>query len=157
MLLTAAAMMLMVRSDDVIITHSSRPLRSAAAPAQVDTLHIRISSPEGLLWQGPVRVSRNQGANYQQSLGQAFPDPCPPDGGYDRSERRHINFNIYSQQSERGAQYRLDVSWARPIIDSSCGETGTRTVQINKTVLLNPGESQSIEGDAGLKVEVSRR
>jgi hypothetical protein len=157
MLLTFAAMLLMAQPGDVIIEHATRVVRPAAAPAQVDTLQVRISSPEGLLWQGPVRVSRNQGASYQQNLSQAFADSCPPDSGYDRSERRHINFSIYSQQSQQGVQYRVDVSWARPIIDSSCGETGTRTVQINQTMFLNPGETQAMSGDAGLKVEISRR
>ncbi len=129
----------------------------ALSPTQVESLAVRISSPEGVLWQGSLRVSPNQGANYQQNFSQASLGLCPPGSPYDRSERRHINFNVYSQQNNQSGQtYRLDVSWGRPGPDEGCGERGTRTVQVNQTVAIEPGGTAVVEGDAGLRVELTR-
>ena len=136
--------------------------RMVAAPStmeqQIDELAVRISSPAGLLWQGNLRVAQNQGASYSQNFSQASPTLCPPNSPYDRSERSSINFNVYVQNSgEYGPIYRIDASWQRPIDEAGCGERGTRTVQVNKTLSLDPGESGTVEGDAGLRVEVTRR
>lgn len=126
-----------------------------ASEAQIDELAVRVSSPSGVLWQGNVRVALNQGASYSQNFSQASPTLCPPNSPYDRSERSSINFNVYVQNNGYGSIYRVDASWQRPSEETSCGERGTRTVQVNKA--LNPGESGVVEGDAGLKVEVTRR
>ena len=44
---------------------------------QVETLAIRVSSPTGMLWQGNLRVSQNQGASYSQNLSHALADGLP--------------------------------------------------------------------------------
>jgi len=125
---------------------------------QIVELAVRISSPAGLLWQGNLRVAQNQGASYSQNFSQASTTPCPPNSSYDRSERSSINFNVYGQNNgESGAIYRIDASWQRPIEEAGCGERGTRTVQVSKGLALDPGESGVVEGDAGLRVEVTRR
>jgi hypothetical protein len=139
----------LVRADD-------RMIAPASAPAQIDSLGVRVSSPEGILWQGRLRVSPNQGASYQQNFSEAAADVCPPGSPYDRSERRSISLNVYSQNSSQPGLYQIDASWGRPIRDQGCGGSGTRTVQISKTVTLQPGETAIVEGDAGLKVEVTR-
>lgn len=124
---------------------------------QVDRLSVRVSSPQGVLWQGTLRVATNQGASYSQNLSQASTEICPPNAPYDRSERSSVSFNVYAQNYGQGTQnYRIDASWARPIKDANCLESGTRTVQINHAVALEPGQSTVIEGDAGLRVEVTR-
>lgn len=136
--------------------------RIVSAPAvmevQIDELAVRISSPAGVLWQGNLRVAQNQGASYSQNFSQASPTLCPPNSPYDRSERSSISVNVYVQNSgEYGPIYRIDASWQRPTEETGCGERGTRTVQVNKALSLDPGETGLVEGDAGLKVEVTRR
>jgi len=130
---------------------------SVPVEAQIDELAVRISSPTGVLWQGNLRVAQNQGASYSQNFSQASPTLCPPNSPYDRSERSSINFNVYVQNNGSGSVYRVDASWQRPSEETNCGERGTRTVQVNKALVLNPGESGVVEGDAGLRVEVTRR
>ena len=131
---------------------------TAAPEIRIDELAVQISSPAGTLWQGNLRVAQNQGASYSQSLSQASPTICPPNSPYDRSERSSINFNVYVQNSgEFGPIYRIDASWQRPIDEAGCAERGTRTVQVSKALSLAPGESGSVEGDAGLRVDVTRR
>ena len=132
-----------------------------AAPPAVSTptqmIGVRVSSPQGVLWQGTLRIAENQSASYSQNLSQASTLVCPPGSPYDRSERTSVSFNVYTQNYGQGRpNYRLDVSWARPIIDPNCGESGTRTVQINQSITLEPGQTATIEGDAGLRVELSR-
>ena len=142
---------LAMRTDRIVATPN-------LPEAKIDELSVRISSPAGVLWQGNLRVAQNQGASYSQSFSQASPTSCPPNSSYDRSERSSINFNVYVQNSgESGPIYRVDASWQRPIDDAGCGERGTRTVQVNKALALDPGESGLVEGDAGLRVEVTRR
>ena len=143
----------------IVVARADRIAVSPNVPEpQIDELAVRISSPAGLLWQGNLRVAQNQGATYSQNFSQASPTVCPPNSPYDRSERSSINFNVYVQNSgECGPIYRIDASWQRPIDEAGCGERGTRTVQVNKTLALDPGESGVVEGDAGLRVEVTRR
>jgi hypothetical protein len=130
---------------------------SGAAEGQIDGISVRVSSPEGVLWQGTLRVANNQGASYSQNLSQASTQICPPNSPYDRSERSSVSFNVYAQNYGQGTPgYRIDASWARPIKEANCLESGTRTVQINHVVALEPGQTTVIEGDAGLRVEVTR-
>ena len=146
------------RSPRIVTLAGDRMISPAVPENQVHELAVRISSPAGLLWQGNLRVAQNQGANYSQNFTQASPRVCPSPSQYDRSERSSINFNIYVQNNgEYGPTYRVDASWQRPTEDPGCGERGTRTVQVSKTLGLGPGDSGSIEGDAGLRVEVTRR
>lgn len=142
---------LALRTDRVVVTPN-------LPEARIDELAVRISSPAGLLWQGTLRVAQNQSASYSQNFSQASASYCPPSSSYDRSERSSINFSIYVQNSGEVAPiYRVDASWQRPIEEAGCGERGTRTVQVNKALALDPGESGLVEGDAGLRVEVTRR
>jgi len=129
----------------------------STAEAQIDELSVRVSSAAGVLWQGNLRVAQNQGASYSQNFSQASPTLCPLNSPYDRSERSSINFNVYVQNNGYGSVYRIDASWQRPSEETNCGERGTRTVQVNKALALGPGESGVVEGDAGLRVEVTRR
>jgi hypothetical protein len=129
-----------------------------AVETRIDDIAVRVSSPEGVLWQGSLRLAQNQGASYSQNLSQASPTVCPASSSYDRSERSSISFNAYVQNSgEMGPVYRIDASWGRPMVEEGCGERGTRTVQVSKTLALDPGETGVVEGDAGLRVELTRR
>ena len=149
--------LLLVQDMAVDSVAHARMVPAAAAESPIETLAVRISSPEGLLWQGTVRVGQNQSGSYSQSFSQASADNCPPNSPYDRSERSSLNFNVYVQNYGQGRpSYRVDASWGRPIKVPNCGESGTRTVQINQGVMLDPGQSATIQGDAGLQVELTR-
>lgn len=140
---------------DVVTTARAHVM--STADSQIETLAVRLSSPEGVLWQGHLRVGANQSASYSQNLSQASPEICPSGSPYDRSERSAISFNVYVQNSGQwGPSYRVDASWSRPLQERNCSESGTRTVQLNHTLVIEPGQTSVVEGDAGLKVEVTR-
>ena len=156
MLAQLLPLLILQDSSVAVMPVSDRITPPPAVSASAQTLAVKVSSPQGLLWQGTLRVAENQSASYSQNMSQASTVVCPPGSPYDRSERSSVSFNVYTQNSGQGRpNYRLDVSWARPIIDANCGESGTRTVQINQSVTLDPGQTAAIEGDAGLRVELS--
>lgn len=147
--------LLLVQTD--VVTTGTRLHVTPTPESQMETLGVRLSSPEGVLWQGNLRVGANQSASYSQNLSQASPEVCPAGSPYDRSERSAINFNVYVQNNGQwGPSYRVDASWSRPIHAARCTESGTRTVQLNHTIVIEPGQTSVVEGDAGLKVEVTR-
>jgi hypothetical protein len=158
-MLTAIAALLLAQTTIVMESVArDRIGPPAGVEVQVHDLAVRVSSPAGVLWQGTLRVAQNQGASYSQNLSQASPTSCPTNSPYDRSERSSINFNVYVQNSgEYGPMYRIDASWGRPTADEGCAERGTRTVQVSKMLALDPGETGVVEGDAGFRVEVTRR
>jgi archaellum component FlaG (FlaF/FlaG flagellin family) len=148
---------LLILQNSSAVTASDRITAPPAVSAPTQMIGVRVSSPQGVLWQGTLRIAENQSASYSQNLSQASTLVCPPGSPYDRSERTSVSFNVYAQNYGQGRpNYRLDASWARPIVDADCGESGTRTVQINQSVTLDPGQTATIEGDAGLRVELSR-
>lgn len=154
MLAQLLPIVMMQASSAVVADRIAMP---APDPSQVENLAVRLSSPQGTLWQGTLRVSQNQSASYSQNWSQASPQACPAGVPYDRSERSSINFNVYVQNNgQYGMSYRFDASWARPILASDCGESGTRTVSLNQALRLEPGQTSVIEGDAGFRVEVTR-
>ncbi len=148
---------LLVLAETVTIMTADRIAPPATPSPQIETIAVRISSPQGVLWQGNLRVGANQGASYSQNLSQAAPDQCPSGSPYDRSERSSISFNLYVQNYGNATpSYRFDASWARPVLSADCGKSGTRTVQISQAVVLQPGQTTMTEGDAGLRVELTR-
>jgi hypothetical protein len=50
----------------------------------------------------------------------------------------------------------LNVRWQRPAKPQTCDSDGSREVQITQTVPLAPGQSVTVQGDAGLAVTLSR-
>ena len=158
MLAQLLPLLILQDSSVAVMTVSDRITPPPAVSPSMQTLAVKVSSPQGVLWQGTLRVAENQSASYSQNLSQASTVVCPPGSPYDRSERSSVSFNVYTQNNGQGRpNYRLDVSWGRPIVDANCGESGTRTVQITQSVTLDAGQTATIEGDAGLRVELGRQ
>ncbi len=149
--------MLLLLTETAVIMRADRIAPTSTSSPPLETVAVRIASPLGVLWEGNLRIGNNQGASYSQNLSQAGLDQCPPGSPYDRSERSSISFNLYVQTyGNVPPSYRFDASWSRPILSADCGESGTRTVQISQAVALEPGRTAVAEGDAGLRVELTR-
>lgn len=122
-----------------------------------EDISIRATSPQGLLWQGTLRIGPSQGASCQHYYTQAPADRCAPGSPFDRSERSSLLLSVQAQNNRQWGQgFRLDATWTRPVRGEACGEGGSRTVQINQAFPIAPGETTILEGDAGLRVQLSR-
>lgn len=134
----------------VIMTEGYRSARELRARRA--TIAVEATGGGQTLWSGTLRVGGyGGGANVSRSLRQAPPYGCPadPDEGY-RSEENSFNMGLNMQRPDDGVtRYRFNVSWQRP--GDSCSEAMIqRSVQLSGTASLAPGQSVSIQGDAGL-------
>jgi len=103
------------------------------------------------------RVAPSAGASYQESRSEAPEAVCAGERSYSSQERYGLNMNMYvSDNSTPQMRINLTVSWQRPSRTPSCDGNGTRQVQLTQTVPLGPGQSVTIDGDAGLQVTLSR-
>ena len=139
---------------------SDRIVTAVPAGAAVIPVELRVTAGNRLLFNDTLRVARNTGASFSQSRSEASASvsTCDTSRGYDMSDRHSLNINLYLQENMPGDQrVNVSVSWQRPVPGAECAPDATRTVQVTQTVRLDPGRSQVIEGDAGLRVVLSRR
>lgn len=125
-------------------------------PAIPIPVRVRVTAGSQVLFNDTLRVSRNSGASYQESRSEAPETVCPTERYYSASQRLSLNLNLYLRDDTiAGWLVNVSVSWSRPARAVACGE-GTRQVQLTQTVPLAPGQSVTLQGDAGLIVTVSR-
>ena len=142
-----------------IVVTSSRPSSATALPAENPiTLELHVTGGGHQLWYGALQVSRSSGASYSESTSEAAEIICPNTPTYGQSERKSLNINIYWQETGyQGPAANVSVNWQRPSPGLDCTPPGTRSVQISQMVRLVPGQSETIQGDGGLVVKVTRR
>ena len=127
-------------------------MRAAPVPVRV-----RVTVGAQVLFSDTLRVGGFSGASYQQSRTEAPETQCPTERYYSPSMRDSLNVNLYQREdTTAGPLLNVSVSWTRPSRTIGCGGEGTRQVQLNQTVPLAPGQSVTLQGDAGLTVTVSR-
>ena len=103
-----------------VTTVADRIAAPSAASAPTQTLSVRVSSSQGVLWQGTAARGRKPRRQLlPEHVAGIHGSVCPPGSPYDRSERSSVSFNVYTQNYGQGRpNYRLDVSWAPP--DNRC-------------------------------------
>ena len=135
----------------VVIT----PTAPAGTPRPIVQFDIRVSGEEGQIWDGGLRVG-GMGGNYRQDLSEAAPELCEPQGS-DVVQRRDFSIMVRPGNYRSPDSYVVSVSWTRPLPGKGCGRNGTRSVQLQQTVTIQPGETITLRGDAGLIVQMKRR
>ncbi|MCA1654322.1 MAG: hypothetical protein ABR588_05225 [Sphingomicrobium sp.] len=125
--------------------------------AESALVNVRISSPEGLIWQDTLRVGRNSGASYSQDKSEAGPVECTG-GSYDRSRRSSLRVQLYLRDgSEHGPVINVAVNWTHPNAIIGCQQSGTRGVQLEESLPLARGQSETLQADGGLTITLMRR
>ena len=120
-------------------------------------VRVRISAGSQVLFNDTLRVAGFSGASFQQSRSEAPETTCSPERYYGLSRRDSLSVNLYQRDdATAGPMINVTVSWTRPSQTLGCGGEGTRQVQLTQTVPLKPGQSVTLQGDAGLTVTVSR-
>ena len=129
------------------------PGRQPVAPT---TLELRVTAGPQLLWEGSLRVGVTGGV-YRQDLTQAPAVPCPPASPDNLRTRSGFVVAVASLRFRRPSnQYQVTVNWSRPSEVANCTNFGARSVELNQTISLDPGQEVALEGDAGLVVRIRR-
>lgn len=93
----------------------------------------------------------HQPASVNETRREALGPECPgARGTLDRS----LHFQLMPWTDETNSRYRAEVRWLRPV-KTGC-EVGSRTASIEQMIQLAPGQSIVLEGDAGLRLELTR-
>lgn len=127
------------------------------APVAAMPVHVRVMAGERQLLNDTFRITSNAGASYQESRSEAPEAICAGERYYSSQERYSLNINLYLRESPpTGPMVNVSVTWQRPSRMPSCSGEGSRQVQLTQTVPLAPGQTVTIQGDAGLSVTISR-
>jgi hypothetical protein len=137
--------------SDVIRAYPQR----VSAPT-VMPIRVRVVAGGEQLLSETFRVSRNVGASYQLSRNEASETGCPATAYYDSQQRYSLNLGLYLRDEGTQPRVNVSVTWQRPSKIADCSGDGSRQVQLTQTVAVAPGQSVTIQGDAGLSVTLSR-
>ena len=126
-------------------------------PVPVIIVRVRVTAAGQQLLNDTFRVSRNASASYQESRSEAPDIMCSTQRSYGSQQRYSLNVNLYLRDDgTNGPAVNVSVRWQRPAKLMTCGGEGSREVQLTQTIPLAPGQSMTVEGDAGLAVTISR-
>jgi hypothetical protein len=130
-----------------------------AQPNEVARVHLRVAAGNRTLFDDDMRVGRSSGASYSESRSEAPEINCSADRYYGGGgERDSLNVQLYYRDEPQvGPAISVNVTWQRPTATTTCPNEGSRSVSLVQTVRLAPGETETIRGDAGLVVTLTRR
>jgi hypothetical protein len=136
---------------------SSDSVSFGATAVSAVPVRVRVMVGNRELFNDTLRVNRNASASYQESRSEAPEMVCSSDRHYGSQERYSLSISLsLRDDTPSGQTVNLNVSWQRPNRIMACGGEGSRQVQLTQTVPLGPGQSTTVQGDAGLNVTVSR-
>lgn len=134
---------------------SSRWTQGRPLPRYV--IEVDASANGKTLWRGSLRMGAPAGASFQRTLTEAPPEGCAT-GDTDHSGIRdsfRVQLNARSR-NEDAPQQNFSVEWQRPS-DQCANGLVAKSVELTGTLQLKPGQSITVEGDAGLVVRFTRR
>ena len=115
------------------------------------TVRIRALAGRAVLLDDRFRVGRSW-ASFTQNRSEAREESCPSDYS-GQSARTSFSMSL-RPQGISGGKYHLSASWQRP--SGSCDDLGSRSVSLDQAVSLKPGQTVIVEGDGGLRVELTQ-
>ena len=137
------------------IAQSESVPQTVALPAI--SIAVRVTANGDQLLNDRFRVSRNGGASYQVNRNEASNMVCTNQRYSAAQDRYSLGVNMYLRDdAPSGPSVTLNVRWQRPAKPQTCDSDGSREVQITQTIPLAPGQSVTVQGDAGLAVTLSR-
>ena len=126
----------------------SPPVLQRLEPA---TVWVRIFSGKKLLLSDQLRVGRYNATDIL-TRNEAPADTCPADAG--PTVQSTLTFQINREASTSPDEFFIGLSWSHPIDD--CKLAGSRGVSIAQPVTIKPGQPTVVNGDGGIRIELSR-
>lgn len=144
----------------VVVTRTPPPERNASAATaegvSTSDIDFSISTREGPLWQGSLRVGQRGPSSMSMDRTEAPPANCVPAERYSTYFRNNLKLSVNTVRANGDYPlYRIDVSWTRPQEGDCFG--GTRTVELTQNVELPPGRDVTVQGDGALTVRLRLR
>ena len=124
---------------------------SALPPLEPVTIWVRIFAGRKLLLSDQLRVARYNATDIL-TRNEAPAETCPADAG--PTVQSTLTFQINRQSSASPDEFFMGLTWSHPIDD--CKLTGSKGVSIAQPVTIKPGPPTIVNGDGGLRIEVSR-
>lgn len=123
------------------------------------TLDIALSGAGAPLWSGSLRVTQRDRGDFTQNSQQAL-EACPGEvdgtSRYGSMQSRLQLAIMTTSVSDAGQVFRVTANWTRP--ERECGQPSSqKTVAFEQSVTLAPGETRTLNGDAGFAVRLTRR
>ena len=115
-----------------------------------ESIHVRTTAGNAILFDDRLRVGR-AGATFSQNRSEATEPGCA--SVYPQSVRNSLTLSVQADGPTKD-HYRVSVSWTRP--NGGCDAQGNRGISLNQAVELKPGRTVTIEGDAGVRVQLTR-
>jgi len=139
---------------------SDYPRATRATPLPPVQFEVEVRSGNDILWSGPMRVAESLPANFNRQKLDAPDVACPPYAGRN-GQRSSLSVSLStSGRAVPDQRFALRVTWERPSLgaERSCEpQQGTRTVGLNQSFDLAPGQSTTITGDGGFSITIRRR
>jgi hypothetical protein len=113
-------------------------------------VRVRIFAGRTRLLEDSFRVGRTH-AMFNQNRSDAVEKPCATT--HSQTVRTSLSFGLRPEGSTDNA-YRVSFGWTRPT--GGCAAEGILTVNLDQAVMLDPGQTVTVEGDGGVRIELSR-
>ena len=156
MMIALAAALPMAASATASDRVSTMP--NAEAGGNVETLAVEITGESGMVWQGTLTIGPRYGsASYSQSKSEAVA-PCEGEA-FDPNRRTNVNssFNLnLSRTNWQQDQNSFNVNFNQTLALPACEGQGTDSSGFNRMVEILPGSTQTIRGNNGVTVMISR-
>lgn len=126
----------------------------AEKSAEPFTISVIIMGQGRELWAGDLAMSGSSRAQVRIDV-QDSEIGCPLGNDRFADRRNAVEFQVRRGYGRNNSRYTVETNWTRPT--ASCAEQGSLATGFEVQVELDDGETRIIEGDGGLRVELTRR
>lgn len=123
-------------------------------PLQNFRFEVKVTGGDRLLWGGELYLSEYEGARFETDLQDVNPE-CSYEERRKVSRNSALVLTLTSGDHVDGYGFWLRTYWEHRL--PQCGELRSAIAWISVPVQLAEGETKTIEGDSGLRVQLTRR
>jgi len=119
---------------------------------------VDVRADGALVWAGALRVASNAQASFRRDQTEAEESDCGIRGGYRPGVQTGFSLQLRpSRFGESDSTIAMSLRWTRPGAARCPVQSSTRTIEMNDSTGLKPGETVTLKGDGGLAVKLHRR